>query len=352
VRADAVLRSRLWLCGLLAAVTGAWLGAAAPGGAAVTPPDPNRATPVQVRVFLEQVGRIDPIQNTFWFHAYASFTWTDPRLAFDPAERGTDEEIHFDAGALQRLAGMWWPMPIIANQVGPGDPGRRVLRIRSDGQIRFEGVFEATVAANYDLRRFPFDRHALEIDVESFRWSAGELRFVADREASGLASSFAIPEWRAWGFDVRSEETAHARGPDPFSRLVVGVRIGREIGFYVWKVVLPLFVIVAISWSVFWMTDEHLSGRARVVATGILTVVAYQFALAGNMPRVAYLTLMDAVTTLSFSMMGLAFLQNMFVVPLRERDPARALALDRTCRWAFPLAYAIGLAALTAFYLA
>jgi hypothetical protein len=42
----------------------------------------------------------------------------------------------------------------------------------------------------------------------------------------------------------------------------------------------------------------------------------------------------------------------MFVVPLRERDPERALALDRTCRWAFPLAYAAGLAALTAFYLA
>jgi hypothetical protein len=246
---------------------------------------------------------------------------------------------------------MWWPMPIIANQVGPAEATRRVLRIGPDGQVRFEGIFEATVAANYDLRRFPFDRHALEIDIESFRWNAGALRFVADREASGLGESFAIPEWRVSGFELRTEEAVNARGPEPFSRLVVGVRIGREIGFYVWKVVLPLWVIVAISWSVFWMVDEHLSGRCRVVATGILTVVAYQFALAGSMPRVAYLTLMDAVTTLSFAIMGVAFLQNMFVVPLRERDPERALALDRTCRWAFPMAYAVGLAVLAAAYL-
>jgi hypothetical protein len=307
---------------------------------------------VRSEIFLEQVGAIDPIQNTFRFRAYASFDWSDPRLAFDPAERGIAEEIYFDTGALQRLAGMWWPMPIIANQVGPAEATRRVLRIASDGQVRFEGIFEATVSAKYDLRRFPFDRHALEIDIESFRWSAAELRFAADREASGLGDSFSIPEWRVSGFELRTEEVVHNRGSEPFSRLVVGVRIGREIGFYLWKVVLPLWVIVAISWSVFWMVDEHLSGRARVVATGILTVVAYQFALAGSMPRVAYLTLMDAVTTLSFAMMGLAFLQNMFVVPLRERDAARALAMDRACRWAFPLAYAIGLAMLSAFYLA
>ena len=35
-----------------------------------------------------------------------------------------------------------------------------------------------------------------------------------------------------------------------------------------------------------------------------------------------------------------------------RRLPERALALDRTCRWAFPLAYAAGLAVLAAFYLA
>ena len=53
----------------------------------------------------------------------------------------------------------------------------------------------------------------------------------------------------------------------------------------------PLVLIVSISWSVFWMIGECLSCRMGIALTGILTVVAYQFATAKSLPNVAYFTL-------------------------------------------------------------
>ena len=69
-------------------------------------------------------------------------------------------------------------------------------------------------------------------------------------------------------------------------------RHGRKPGFYLWKVLLPLIVIVALSWSVFWVPDERFAQRSRITATGVLTVVAYQFGFGADRPRIGYLTLM------------------------------------------------------------
>jgi len=121
------------------------------------------------------------------------------------------------------------------------------------------------------------------------------------------------------------------------------VDISREWGFYIFKLWIPLSLIVALSWSVFWMPSESLANRIRFASTAFLTIVAYQFAIAGSLPRVAYLTLMDQLMIGSFILIALSALASMIYVTARERDPEAALLLDRRCRWIFPLAYGSGL---------
>ena len=99
-----------------------------------------------------------------------------------------------------------------------------------------------------------------------------------------------------------------------------------------------LFVIVMLSWSVFWMSDEPFAGRSRISATGVLTIVAYQFVLAEGLPRVAYLTLLDKLMIVSFGLLAVTVLESL-LVSRHPRGSAAALRIDRAARWVFPVAY-------------
>jgi hypothetical protein len=103
---------------------------------------------------------------------------------------------------------------------------------------------------------------------------------------------------------------------------------------------LPIFIIVGLSWSVFWMTEEPLAGRSRITATGVLTIVAYQFAIASDLPRIAYLTFLDKLMLLSFGLLSLTLIQSMIVARFQQSDMERARRIDRASRWIFPASYA------------
>ena len=200
------------------------------------------------------------------------------------------------------------------------------------------------VAADFDLRRFPFDRQLLELEIESFRWTEESLVWMPDEAGTGFSEDFEIPEWRIARVGSRVETARALRSPDPFSRFVFEIEVEREAGFYVWKVMLPLIIIVGLSWSVFWMTEERVAGRSRITATGVLTIVAYQFVVAEELPRIAYLTLLDKMMILSFVLLAVTVVESLVIARYQEDDMPRALRIDRACRWIFPSAYLVLLA--------
>jgi hypothetical protein len=80
----------------------------------------------------------------------------------------------------------------------------------------------------------------------------------------------------------------------------------------------------------------------------VLTIVAYQFVFAGDLPRVGYLTILDKVMVASFGLLAVTVLQSLLISPYQTTDPSRALRLDKLSRVLFPLVYA---AVLTAIWL-
>jgi hypothetical protein len=73
---------------------------------------------------------------------------------------------------------------------------------------------------------------------------------------------------------------------------------------------------------------------------GILTVVAYLLVLSDILPRISYITLMNAFMNISFFIMCVAVIINLRVSFLdRHGKPTAGDRLDRRCRWIFPLTY-------------
>ena len=117
----------------------------------------------------------------------------------------------------------------------------------------------------------------------------------------------------------------------------------RRVGYYVWKVILPLSMIVVMSWSVFWMDPNNLGPQTGIAATSMLTLIAFLFALGNILPRISYLTTMDRFVMGSSALVFAALLEAIGSGYLASHGrAATAVRIERQCRWLFPTVF-IGL---------
>jgi hypothetical protein len=142
------------------------------------------------------------------------------------------------------------------------------------------------------------------------------------------------------GLSVRDRPVAYAGQRGVSSALVLSIDVQRQSWYARRLVVLPLVIIVALSFSVFWMDRSSLGDRLNVSFIGLLTAVAYQLVISDHLPPIAYRTLMHTFLGWSFLTMCATVVINLVVGTLDQRGK-RELGdrVDYVCRWAFPLAY-------------
>lgn len=321
-------------------------------GAAATAPSSTGPVVVDVGLFISAITSIDPVGNTFQVEGYLHTVWCDPRLAFDPAAKGVREEIFLEEKAREKLGEIWWPDLTFANEEGSRGTEDQQLILLADGTLQYQEKLDVVLEANFDLERFPFDEQVLEIEIESFAWDAEYLVLHKEDERIGFSDGFDLPEWRIERVETALEAVKEVRDRAPFSELLIEVHVSRQSGYYIWKVLIPLFLLVAVSWAVFWMPIEVVADRMSLSMTGLLTIVAYQFVISGGLPKVSYFTFMDSLLMVSFLLMILAIAENMTAHALHARgrtDLARKL--DHACRWGFPLVLVLSIAVLALSYL-
>ena len=312
------------------------------------PPLENRPTFVDLAFSVTEITGIDVRNGRFQFQAYTEFYWCDPREAFDPSASG-ETHVFVGSEALKRQEGMWNPHLSFINEISGIAVRRREISIRYDGRVRLRGYFSANLAAGFDLRRFPFDSQSLPVQVGSLTWTDDVVRLRVIPGAVGVDQDFELAEWRVAGVVAEVRSDSHVASDAQFDLIEIRTVIDRRVGYYLWKAVLPLTLIVALSFTVFWIPDG-LAARIRLSATVMLTIVAYQFALASDLPKLAYMNLFSAFMTLSFLIVALSVAVNTIAFYRQGAgDESVVERSDRVCRWLSPVAYIamIGLAAYT-----
>lgn len=297
---------------------------------------PNQAGPVQVRARLElrDVNQIDDSAETFEFTGVLTLEWRDPRQAFDPGAAGVDEKIFQGAYQFDELATGWYPQVILANESGLFQKSGTLLRIRPDGTSTLIETVNAVAKTEFEMTRFPFDAHRLDAVFEVLGFSADEV--VLMTEASILSGgSFRVPEWT-----VTASATSIRERPDKSPAFVASVDVARDSFYFTRLVIIPLVVIVLLSFSVFWMDQSSVGDRMSVSFIGVLTAVAYQLVINESMPRISYVTFIHGFLSFSFLAMAGTVVVNLVVGTL-DRQGRRALGdrIDRRCRWLFPVGY-------------
>jgi hypothetical protein len=123
--------------------------------------------------------------------------------------------------------------------------------------------------------------------------------------------------------------------------------VKRQGAFVMRLVVFPLFLVVILSWSVFWMDRASVGDRMAVSFVGLLTAVAYQIVLGDILPHISYLTPINVFVNISFVIMCASIVVNLIVGELnRENRGPEADVLDNYCKKIFPAVY-LSLLAIT-----
>ncbi len=302
---------------------------------------------VDLGLHMKYLNSISEADHSFTLEAFVEVIWCDPRLALDAAENGEVRRIFLEDAALGKIEEIWWPDLYFVNSSGPPVIERQELIIFSDGTVVHEERIRVSLKSRLDLTQFPFDRQKLEIEIESFAWPAHELVLHLDSEKIGLADVFNTPPWRVVNYTAEVRSKREVRDRDAFSEFVMVVETARISMPFVYRLVIPLVLVVMASWSVFWLRPTS-TGRFGVTFTAILTVVAFNFIITGKLPSVPELTYLEALFGISFILLLLVVVENTIVDCLTGAERLQAVAkTDRISRVLFPLLYIAGIALVT-----
>jgi hypothetical protein len=322
--------------------------ATAPGlGAQVKPavlaPPPGGPVVVRASFHLQGIDDIQEEAETFQFTGVLTLTWRDKRQAFDPARTGVDEKIYQGEYQFNELSPSWYPQVVLANEAGLYEKGGTILRVKPDGTSTLIETIDAIAKTTLNLRRYPFDSQQLNAVFEVLGFDKDTVVFeTGPASGSAAGQGIQIPQWDFTGLRLSTgqREAPYVGKKGVSSTLLLSLDVHRRPFFMLRLVVIPLVLIVILSWSVFWMDRSSLGDRINVSFIGLLTAVAYQVVVSEILPHIAYVTLMNAILSFSFIIMCAAVVINLVVGELDKRGNAQAGDLvDYRCRFIFPIVY-------------
>jgi hypothetical protein len=295
-------------------------------------PDPvGTATVVQVGILVADVTAIDDVNQTLEGDFILKKIWRDPRLA------GL-------ANCRVQRAAVWFPITDVlnSNQVSRtrGEFASDQVSIKPGGLITYHQRFFGRIATYHNLKDFPFDSHRMRIRMASLNYRVDAVRLELDTDFIRLADLLNIPDWTVQRVEAEILEEQIPEFEGDYSVLHLYVITARNGQYYVWKVMVPLMLIVLMSFTVFWINPQRFGPQIGIAATSMLTLIAFQFALTSVLPKLSYFTLMDQLILGSTLLVFGSLIQATAVTVLVDRGKLeKAIKLDHICRWLFPMLF-------------
>jgi hypothetical protein len=315
-----------------------------PAGIAIDPilqPPYEDGNPIEVTIGLHviNIAAIDEVSEQFELDAYMFERWVDRRLAYSPT--GPQDRVRNYAPRQ-----IWIPQLEMINAASPRARTETSITVSPDGTVRYVERILVRLSSKFELRRFPFDAQRLVIIIHPFLADGPHLRFNLDRTSNWTATEFrsysSLAQWHLRGM---SSEVAHAPtyGGMTLPEVRFQVEVERRSSFYLWKVFLPLVLMVFLSWAVFWIEASDLSNQIQVAVTTILTVIAFAFAISATMPRLPYLTYIDAffLECYIYVFIAVVELMTVHVTHRSERRRDVGIRIRRYSRWVIPTAFVV-----------
>jgi hypothetical protein len=299
-------------------------------------------TPVEVSIglYVTNLVSIDETRETFEVGGYLTAKWHDSRLAL-AAEQLSDASGGEKPTRTFRIENLWTP-PIEAINSISHRVSSYLLKADGTGTVTYVERFDSVLSNNYALRKFPFDQQVLTFELQPFLASTSEIRFASLPLPTSMSpqQNTELAAWRILEIRYTAGNPIHNQTIASTSEALLQIYIERRFGFYIWKIFLPLLMMTMIPAVVFWIPAQEINWLPTVPMTMLLAMVAFEFVVLRDLPRLGYITFLDAVFLAGFVFCFLAVLEITTVFLLqRTNHQSLATRIHSAGRWAYPASY-------------
>jgi hypothetical protein len=312
----------------------------------IAPQVDGKPVPVRVGIFLTNLIDVDEVKEVFHISGYLFMTWKDPRLVFYPRPGATQREYSPDE--------IWTPSLLMINATARREKITVNIKGDPDGTIHYMELFQVELTTSFLLEPFPFDDQSLEIFLQPFLDERDTVAITYDEPNSGVGTEpfVELAQWKILGFKANQQRREIGKTGKQIPELEIDLQVKRKSRYYIWKVFLPLIVMVAIAYSAFWIKIGDYYTQISITLTAILTEIAFLFAISSSLPKVPSLTFIDAFFLVSFFFSFVSMLELVVVHQALEWEwPDHANRIRRISQLMYPLIYAgcVGAVALVFF---
>lgn len=213
--------------------------------------------------------------------------------------------------------------------------------------------YSGTVYDFYDFKKFPFDEQILRVSllpdaienqfshvdlVQNFRgYNVQQTNLENFNEINAAGDE--------WHFTEAWVETLTFYNPMNDQRtpyLTYDYFVERKAGYYVYKLIIPIVFLILLSWVTFFIKVDELNSRVTISIVCFLSLIAYNFVVDDNLPKLNYLTFMDKFILVSYVFSGIPTIQTVFVEYLSaQKKTILSTQVDKIFRSYFLVGYLV-----------
>ncbi len=246
-------------------------------------------------------------------------TYCTPDIGYYPIEEVYINEYKYDVDIREGIKN---PVPDKCYPVYFTYDNNEVKTIRTESGIgQFRQVF--------NFKNFPFDKQKLKVSMKTNVHSSQNISeiqpktgyaavtfltpekgaFLNLEEYINNISKNYLKEWTVTNAYIESEELILDNYYSPYSNKIypfhensinVVLDIERNSAHYVYKIIIPVFLILSVAWFVLWIPTHHLESRLTTSIVALLALIAYNFVFSDDIPKLDYLTALDKYILLSY----------------------------------------------------
>ncbi len=281
--------------------------------------------------FLDYINTIDTTRGILEISFFSTFLNERPDLN-NFANNILDDSTYYVEDYLYD-AGFFLPIENVAYDEYKVDVD---IRSKDRPRFSFDNGSTRTLMDDYgigqfrqkfDFSQFPFDEQKLKIKILSGKQSTSDPKLNWPKGNSSVF--FVTPDigayiglenykqknilkelgWSIISTNILSDVITDKDYFDPYlnktynryeNSIDLIIEIKRNSAHYLFKIIVPVFLILCVAWSVLWIPTFKLDARLTTSIVALLALIAYNFVFEGDIPKLDYLTDLDKFILLSY----------------------------------------------------
>ncbi|XP_070542657.1 glycine receptor subunit alphaZ1-like isoform X1 [Ptychodera flava] len=246
-------------------------------------------TTIHIDIHISRFDSIKEISMDFEMTIFLRMRWNDPRLRYNL----TTSHIPPSAFMIDKI---WIPDLFFTNEKHAyfHDVTRDnvLLRFFPNGDVLYSVRLTLTLACPMRFSKFPLDRQLCYLQMESYGYTDRELIFEwKDDTPLTNDTVFELQQFTVTNHQLRRCDKVYYTGN--FTCIMAVFTLRRELGYYWLIIFIPSFLLVLLSWVSFFINPFAAPARISLCITSVLTITTQAIGVHEALPKVSYATAID-----------------------------------------------------------